>query len=562
MKSISQATTTSQYLTALRNLNQENKYQATPKLERSPSDRATEDKVVLSGKSRSSEDDNFISVIISTDNPQKREALLSANARAKSEHKIPRKVRVDRTLGGGEVIAKVDKKTIKNLESAGFKVIEDAQDFVLPIFPNRVQCKSKEEKTIPSVTKETKQSGNQVVNNVAKLAINATTDIDNLTAKGRGVSIAILDTGIAPHPDIKNKIIAFKDFVNDKEGPYDDNGHGTHVAGDAAGTGATSEGKYKGTAPDAHIVGVKVLNSDGGAKVSNIVEGIDWVIENRDKYNIRVINMSIGVPSPGHQFDPIDKAVERAANAGIVVVAAAGNEGPKMGTIGGAPGNSPFALTVGAVDDKNTVDKSDDEIAPFSSRGPTIDGIVKPDLVAPGTNIISLNIAGSQIDKIARSVKHLKELPDEKLKELPKELFEGLGLNPAVKEKTPGEIRKYLEKNLPNINYVDEYYVGMPGTSMAAPITAGIVADLLETNPQLSPAQVKDILTKTANDMGLQKAAQGAGVIDPPEALYKASNLRGELPESFIALRDNFIASTRNDVFYISGSAGGSKVKT
>ncbi|MEQ8224983.1 MAG: hypothetical protein ABRQ37_21880, partial [Candidatus Eremiobacterota bacterium] len=200
MKSISQATT-SQYLAALRNLNQDNKYQATPKTERSPSDRTSEDTVVLSEKSRSSEDDNFISVIISTDNPQKKQALLSANARMKSEHKIPRKVRVDRTLGGGEFIAKVDKKTIKNLESAGFKVIEDAQDFVLPIFPNRIQCKSQEEKTIPSVAKESTQGGNQVVNNVAKLAINATTNIDNLTATGRGVSIAILDTGIAPHPD-------------------------------------------------------------------------------------------------------------------------------------------------------------------------------------------------------------------------------------------------------------------------------------------------------------------------------------------------------------------------
>jgi serine protease AprX len=550
-------------MAALRNLNQENTYQATPKLERSPSDRNIEDRVLLSCKPKSSEEDDFVSVIISSDNPQKREALLSVNMRAKAEHKIPRKVRVDRTLGGGEFIAKVDKKSIKSLETAGFKVIEDVQDFVLPIFPIRAQCKSKGEKVIPSVAKEASKESNHVINDVAKLAINATTDIDNLTATGRGVSIAILDTGIAPHPDIKDKIIAFKDFVNDKEGPYDDNGHGTHVAGDAAGTGATSDGKYKGTAPDAHIVGVKVLNSDGGAKVSNIVEGIDWVIQNRDKYNIRVINMSIGVPSPGYQFDPIDKAVERATTAGIVVVAAAGNEGPKMGTIGGAPGNSPFALTVGAVDDKNTVDKSDDEIAAFSSRGPTIDGISKPDLVAPGTNIISLNISGSQIDKIARAVKYLKELPDEKLKDLPKELFEGLGLNPAVKEKTPGDIRKYLEKNLPNINYVDEYYVGMPGTSMAAPITAGIVADLLETNPQLSPAQVKDILTKTSNDMGLQKAAQGSGVIDPPEALYKASNIRGELPESFVELRDNFIASTRFDVgFLISGSAGGSKVKT
>jgi len=417
MKSIQKFTPkTNEFLTALRNLNQDN-YKASPKLERSPSDRGlTQDKVDLSSSTKLSESESFIykatpqmerspsdrgivkgelssqnsekeyvSVVISSGDPKKRSALLSANTAGSQEDKgIPKNLKIDRTLSSGDIVARVDKKLIGHLEGAGFKVTNDEQQFVLPIMPGDSSTKSRVRKEQPAFT------------SVMKLdVVNASTRLDELKTTGKGISIAILDTGVAPHPDIENKIVAFKDFVNDKEAPYDDNGHGTHVAGDAAGTGVSSGGKYKGTAPDASIVGVKVLNNDGGAKVSDIIEGIDWVIQNRDKYNIRIINMSIGVPSAGFQFDPIDKAVERAVNAGIVVVAAAGNEGPKMGTIGGAPGNSPLALTVGAIDDKNTIDKSDDEIAPFSSRGPTMDGITKPDLVAPGTNIISLNIKDS-----------------------------------------------------------------------------------------------------------------------------------------------------------------------
>lgn len=469
---------------------------------------------------KNGEKSELVEVILTTDDPTKRKALLSG--KVEKEIDIPRKVNIEGKLGGGEIIARVDKEFVKNLEKAGFNVISNEEQMALPSFPEISQAKD--------------NSKEAFFESIIKLnAANSTEKINEIHATGKGITIAILDTGVAPHPDIKNKILAFKDFVNSRNEPYDDNGHGTHVAGDAAGTGSASDGKFKGTAPDANIVGVKVLNSEGGAKVSDIVKGIDWVIANRKKYNIRVINMSIGVPSAGHQFDLIDKAVERAIKEGIVVVAAAGNEGPKMGTIGGAPGNSPNAITVGAIDDKNTPQKDDDEIAPFSSRGPTSDGLSKPDIVAPGVDIISLNIQGSKIDKIAKAVKHIREIPDADLKKLPKELYEGLGLKyDELIDQTPSKIRRYLDRHLPKINYINEYYVGMPGTSMSAPLTSGIVADMLEKNPQLSPLQVKDILTKTADDMGKQKTAQGAGTIDPVEAIYTAYETRGELPEEFL----------------------------
>jgi len=495
------------------------------------------DKTSLSAASKNQEPEELVEVILTSDNPLQKQSLLSPELAAK-DPEIPRKVRVEGSLGGGEVVARVDKKILSNLERAGFKVISNEEQLAIPLFPETSKVRSRD---------------TGVLRDVAKLNIvNATTKIDDLTTSGKGVSIAILDTGVAPHPDIKEKIVAFKDFVNDRNEPYDDNGHGTHVSGDAAGTGKLSEGKYKGTAPEANIVGVKVLNKDGGAKISDIIRGIDWVIENRDKYNIRVINMSIGVPSAGYQFDPINKAVERAVKAGIVVVAAAGNEGPKMGTVGGAPGNSPLAITVGALDDRNTPEKDDDIIAPFSSRGPTADGIEKPDLVAPGTDIVSLNIAGSQIDKMAKAVKHLKDLPNEKLKELPPELYEGLGLDPKyIMDLPPSKMRRYLETHLPNLSYINEYYVGMPGTSMAAPLTSGIVADMLEANPRLSPEQVKEILVKTADDMGNKKFAQGAGSIDAMEAIYVASSTQGKLPESFEAMG-----------YFISGSGGSGALRS
>ena len=270
---------------------------------------------------------------------------------------------------------------------------------------------------------------------------------------GKGITIAVIDTGVFPHADLikpTNRIIAFKDFINEQEGPYDDNGHGTHCAGDAAGNGLRSEGLYTGPAPEASIIGLKVLDQDGGGNLSTIMEGIAWCIKHKEEYNIRIISLSLGAQSyESYRDDPLSIAAQEAWHNGITVCAAAGNSGPDPKTIS-TPALNPFIITVGSTADQNTVERSDDKIAEYSSRGPTIDSLIKPDIYSPGTDIISLLSPGSALEK---------QIPEQ---------------------------------------IIDEDYIQLSGTSMATPICAGVIALMLEANPELSPNDVKSILQTTS----------------------------------------------------------------
>lgn len=283
---------------------------------------------------------------------------------------------------------------------------------------------------------------------------------------GEGVTIAVVDTGVHPHEDLSGRITGFKDFVNGQTAPYDDNGHGTHCAGDAAGDGTLSEGKYQAPASKANIVGVKVLNKIGSGSLSTVIAGVEWCIQNQSRLNIDVISMSLGSEAQqSAEDDPVVKIVEEAWDAGITVCVAAGNSGPDQRTIA-SPGISPKVITVGAADDHNTPERTDDTAADFSSRGPTIDGLMKPDLLTPGVNIISLRSPGSFLDKT-----------------------------------TPG-------------NRVDTDYFSLSGTSMATPLCAGVVAQLLQKEPDLTPDQVKRRLTLASEDIGLPPYVQGHGYLN------------------------------------------------
>lgn len=197
--------------------------------------------------------------------------------------------------------------------------------------------------------------------------------------------------------------MAFRDFVNNRQSPYDDHGHGTFVAGVAAGNGYSSGGKYRGIAPEANIIGVKVMDKDGSGNSSDIVAGMQWVVDHQQEYNVRIMSLSLGAKPSNSRFDPLAAAVEAVWKKGIVVVAAAGNSGPKQNTIA-TPGISPMILTVGAVDDKRTPDYKDDVIADFSSRGPVNGRQVKPDLVAPGVNITAAKTDKSYVGDCVRSI--------------------------------------------------------------------------------------------------------------------------------------------------------------
>lgn len=294
---------------------------------------------------------------------------------------------------------------------------------------------------------------------------------------GEGSTIAIIDTGIHPHEDLQDRIIGFADFVNGNNEPYDDNGHGTHCAGDAAGNGALSDGQYQGPAPDANLVGVKVLNRMGSGSLSTVIEGIDWCIQNQSEYNINILSLSLGSDAmESAEDDPVVSAVEIAWDNGMVVCVAAGNSGPAEQTIG-SPGISPKVITVGAADDSNTEDRSDDAVADFSSRGPTIDGVTKPDLLTPGVDIVSLRAPGSFLDKTNKAAR------------------------------------------------VDGNYFSLSGTSMATPICAGVVAQLLQHDSSLTPDQVKEQLMNACEDLGQSPNVQGAGYLNASNLIAEETNV-------------------------------------
>lgn len=332
-----------------------------------------------------------------------------------------------------------------------------------------------------------------------RAAVGAAWVTERLGFDGTGVGIAIIDSGVAAwHDELgANRIVHFADFVARQTQPYDDYGHGTHVAGIIAGNGQNSGGSRRGIAPGAHLIVLKALDGTGDGHVSQVIAAVDYAVRNRNTFNIRIINLSVAAPVyESYNTDPLTQAVRRAVEAGIVVITAAGNLGRDASgatQYGGitAPGNAPWALTVGASDDKGTPDGSDDTVAAFSSRGPAlIDGSAKPDLVAPGVGIESLGDAGSLLYQARPSARRW------------------------------GTVRT-----------ASEPYLTLSGTSMAAPIVAGTVALMLQANPSLSPENVKAILQRTAvNSSRYDQLTQGAGFLNARGAVELARSLAAESP--------------------------------
>jgi serine protease AprX len=248
---------------------------------------------------------------------------------------------------------------------------------------------------------------------------------------------------------------------------YDHYSHGSHMAGIVGGNGRSSNGQYMGIAPKANVINVKVSNDDGSATASSAVAGLQWVLNNHSQYNIRVVNLSLNSAAPeSYHTSPLDAAVEVLWFHKIVVVVSAGNNGTAMLY---PPANDPFVITVGAVDDKGTASLSDDVIASFSAYGTTGDGVQKPDLVAPGKNIVSLM----------------------------------------------GDTNGIIPSGHPG-NKVGTMYFRMSGTSTSAPIVSGAAALLLQDEPNLTPDQVKYRLKATANKSwaGYTAAKAGAGTVN------------------------------------------------
>jgi serine protease AprX len=285
---------------------------------------------------------------------------------------------------------------------------------------------------------------------------------------GQGIGIAVIDSGIASHPDLGGRVITGQNFNVSVTDVIDDYGHGTAVAGIIAGDGKGSGGQYVGIAPRANLINLRVNDGTGAAPTSAIMNAIFWAVINKNTYNIRVMNLSLQASvQESYQTSPIDAAVEFAWMKGIVVVVAAGNNGPNSALY--APANDPYVITVGATDDRGTASTSDDTLAAFSSYGVTQDGFTKPDFVAPGRHIITALAPNSS-----------------------------------------------FALNYPNF-MVGTQYIQLSGTSVAAPIVSGLAALYIESNPTVRPGQLKGVLLATANRLSF--AGSGAGYADAARAI-------------------------------------------
>jgi serine protease AprX len=333
--------------------------------------------------------------------------------------------------------------------------------------------------------------------------VGATAARQSLGYDGSGIGVAVIDSGItAWHDDLTadpaaqsgQRVHRFVDFVGSRLTPHDDYGHGTHVAGTIAGNGFDSSGARSGIAPGAHLIVLKTLDGAGRGRISDVIAALGFVVLNKDALNIRVVNLSIGTGVyESYNRDPLTLAAQRVVASGIVVVAAAGNYGrdreghTQYGGIT-APGNAPWVLTVGAASHMGTIDRADDTIALFSSRGPTaIDRATKPDVVAPGVGIESLSDP----------------------------------LSAFYASRSP-----YLLNGTVPTPYMP--YLSLSGTSMAAPAVAGTVALMIQANPSMTPSQVKFVLQHTAQTYsGYDRLTQGAGFLDARAAIEMARALDG-----------------------------------
>lgn len=280
---------------------------------------------------------------------------------------------------------------------------------------------------------------------------------------GQGIGVAILDSGISLHPDFDYRIAGFKDIINESKMIYDDNGHGTHVAGIIAGSGRLSREEYGGMAPMCRLVIVKVLDKNGDGDVENVIRGIHWVLANKEKYGIRIVNISVGtLPHVGDkEEEELLKAAEELWDAGLVVVAAAGNYGPRQGSIT-TPGISKKIITVGSSNDQQESNTFGRQRKNYSGRGPTKECVVKPDLVAPGSSVISCN----------------------------------------------GKYNKNVKP-----------YISKSGTSMATPVVSGAIAVLLSKYPKMTNVEVKLKLRESCVNLGLDKNHQGWGLLNVKKML-------------------------------------------
>ena len=347
---------------------------------------------------------------------------------------------------------------------------------------------------------------------------------------GKGVTVAFLDSGFFPHPDLVtpvNRVVAYKDLIDDRRILFSPKPveswqwHGTQTSVAAAGNGQLSNGVYRGLAHEAELVLVKV-SERGRITEESIARGIKWIIANRERYNIRVLNISLG----GDEDVPcsksiVDQAAEEAISHGIVVVAAAGNSGAE-GRHSIPPANSPSVITVGGYTDHNQLNGNKLDLY-HSNFGKTADGTVKPEIVAPAMWVAAPILPGTGLYERAEALSRLAAAVDYELPDLGRALQKAAELPEHIAKADAAGIRGYVEAALQQAKIVAAHYQHVDGTSFAAPIVASVVTQMIQANPTLTPGAVKNILISTADRILTQPVIrQGFGVVNAKRAVELA----------------------------------------
>ena len=355
--------------------------------------------------------------------------------------------------------------------------------------------------------------------------------------RGRGVTIAFLDAGFYAHPDLvepKDRILRYVDMTNarrrreDIERPDESSWHGMMTSVVACGNGHLSGGFYRGVASEASLVLVKVGHMSR-IPHENIRRGLDWIVRNRERYGIRIVNVSCGGDyEASYLTDRLSQAADRATRDGILVCAAVGNQGRVPGHPVLPPASAPSALTVGGLDDQNRLAFAGYEMY-HSSYGPTVDGLQKPEVIAPGIWVAAPILPGTPTAAQAQLLSHLAGAREGEIRAI---ILAHQGIDSdldAAAALDPQLIRQLIDAKLEGHNVISGAYKHVDGTSFAAPIVASIAAQMIEANPDLTPQRIKSILVRSARRIdGVEVDRQGWGVVDAEKAVRTALAERGK----------------------------------
>jgi serine protease AprX len=352
---------------------------------------------------------------------------------------------------------------------------------------------------------------------------------------GKGVCIAFLDSGFYPHPDLttpKNRIIGYRNMMQEDGDltslfqPDVASWHGMMTSVVAAGNGALSNGFYRGIAPEADVVLVKLART-GRITEQNIEDGLEWVLKNRSRYGIRIVNISAGGDfEQSYLHDSLSEMVEECTRQGLTVVCAVGNAGHLPNHPVFPPASAPSCIAVGGLDDKNSINRAKRGMY-RSSYGPTIDGLQKPEVIAPSIWVPAPILPNTPTAQQAELLEKLDKANDEELHDI-------IRNNPnidaeldAALDRPVHSIRQIIALKIRRENVITKHYKYVDGTSFAAPIVSSVIAQMLEANPRLTPQQIKRILISTAERLPHYEVdRQGWGVIDPRRAVEKAEKMK------------------------------------